>query len=212
MSKSFYSKLAGVSRKNEDGRGRQEVIEEDLYEGLDLYLQREPENLHDPNAIAVYASTYGDQVGYLNGNVAAELAPLMDRGQLVTCEVSEITGDSGQTRGVNVQLTVYTLDETREMIEAAKAEKLAKEAAKPSPAEWTETASTASSSNQGASVPNERKQTSPGQSETIPASSTNGKPNLKQRWGSLPKKTRTWIIVIVVILILYLFGLVQPAP
>ncbi len=196
MSDSFYSKLTGVSKKNEDGRRRQEVIEEDLYEGLDLHLEREPENPYDPNAVAVFASEYGDQVGYLSGKVAEEIAPLMDRGQLVTCQVAEITGDYGQTRGVNVVITKYTLDETREMIEAAKARKLVDEAQKsqpeapnPAPAERTETNL----------LPGVENYVSPGKS----SASTAGKPTLKQRWNSLPKKTRTWIIVIAVVILIY---------
>lgn len=201
MSDSFYTKLAGVSKKNEDGRRRQEVIEEDLYEGLDLHLEREPDNPYDTNAVAVFASEYGDQVGYLSGKIAEELAPLMDRGQLVTCQVAEITGDYDQTRGVNVQVTKYTLEETRELIEAAKASKPVKEAPKPdtaepktTPPEWTESAVSAST---------------PG--KVIPLSTPSVKPNLRQRWESMPKKTRTWVIVIVVIVILGLCGMLQEA-
>ena len=201
MSNSFYTKLAGVSKKNEDGRRRQEVIEDDLYEGLELHLEREPDNAFDSDAIAVFASKYGDQVGYLIKAVAEELAPLMDRGQLVTCKVTEITGDYGQTRGVNVQITKYTLEETRELIEAANANKPVKEAPKPdtaepklTPPEWTESAVSASA---------------PG--KAIPRSTPSVKPNLRQRWGSLPKKTRTWIIIIAIIILLYLCGMLQPA-
>jgi len=163
MSDNFYTKLAGVSKKNEDGRHRQEVIEEDLYEGLDLYLEREPDN----NAIAVFASEYGDQVGYLNGKVAEELAPLMDRGQLVTCQVTETTGGYGQTNGVNVLITVYSLEESK-----AKYEEI---------------------------ISNLKNTATP----TITAKT---KPTLKQRWSALPKKTRTWIIVILVILLIYFLG------
>lgn len=192
MPNSFYSKLAGVSKKNEGGRRRQEVIEEDLYEGLELHLEREPDNSFDPNAIAVFASEYGDQVGYLNKDVAEEIAPLMDRGQLVTCQVSEITGDCGQTKGVNVQITKYTLKETQDLIAAAENSK-----PKPSPieprqpaAEWTEPAK-------------------PVTQPVKPISKPGAKPSLKQRWASLSKKNRTWIIVIAIIILLYLCSLLQ---
>jgi hypothetical protein len=167
MSDSFYTKLAGVSKKNEDGRSRQDVIEEDIYEGLELHLEREPDNAYDPNAIAVFASEYGDQVGYLNGKVAEELAPLMDRGQLVTCQVTETTGGYGQTNGVNVLITVYSLEESK-----AKYEEI---------------------------ISNLKNTATP----TITAKT---KPTLKQRWSALPKKTRTWIIVILVILLIYFLG------
>ena len=195
MSDSFYTKLAGVSKKNEDGRSRQDVIEEDIYEGLELHLEREPDNAYDPNAIAVFASEYGDQVGYLNGKVAEELAPLMDRGQLVTCQVTETTGGYGQTNGVNVQVTKYTLEETRELIEAAKASKPVKEAPKP--------------------VVTESKPAFTPRQEPAISSYTSGKAapkkSLKQLWQSLPKKTRTWILVIVVVVMLGLCGMLQEA-
>jgi hypothetical protein len=47
--------------------------------GRRLELRRDPENEHDPNAIAVLAG--GDQVGWVPRELAAELAPELDAGR-----------------------------------------------------------------------------------------------------------------------------------
>ena len=195
MPNTFYDKIVGVTKENEDGRSRQEVIEEDLYEDLELHLEREPDNPYDTNAIAVFASEYGDQVGYLSGKVAEELAPLMDRGQLVTCQVAEITGDYDQTKGVNVLITKYTLEETREQIDAMNS---AKQSQTPEPI-----IKAAPETNQWRDVSDVRTKSLTEKQVT----SQKSKPTLKQRRLALPKKTRTWIIIIAIILLLYLCGL-----
>ena len=48
--------------------------------GRPLRLRRDPENAHDPNAIAVLASA-GAQVGWVPRDAAAELAPQLDAGR-----------------------------------------------------------------------------------------------------------------------------------
>ena len=209
MPKSFYTKLKGVSKKNEDGRSRQEVIEEDLYEGLELHLEREPDNPNDSDAIAVFSSEYGDRVGYISGDLADQLAPQMDRGQLITCQVTEITGDYGQTRGVNVLITVYTLAESKLKDELGKADQPVSE---PAPATEEqkfipEPPKPAAEVPQPSSQVNEWRAT---KAYTPPpvlrATETKRKPTLKQRWLALPKKARTWIIITLVILLIYFFG------
>lgn len=47
--------------------------------GRPLELRRDPDNEHDPNAIAVLAG--GEQVGWVPREVAAELAPELDAGR-----------------------------------------------------------------------------------------------------------------------------------
>jgi hypothetical protein len=47
--------------------------------GSPLELRRDPDNEHDPNAIAVHAG--GAQVGWVPREVAADLAPQLDHGQ-----------------------------------------------------------------------------------------------------------------------------------
>ena len=47
--------------------------------GRPLELRRDPDNEHDPNAIAVYAG--GEQVGWVPRELAEELAPQLDAGE-----------------------------------------------------------------------------------------------------------------------------------
>ncbi|MGH2821879.1 MAG: HIRAN domain-containing protein [Thermoleophilaceae bacterium] len=49
--------------------------------GRPLELRRDPENRHDPNAIAVHHEGAGEQVGWVPREVAAELAPELDEGR-----------------------------------------------------------------------------------------------------------------------------------
>ena len=49
--------------------------------GQPLALNRDPENPHDPNAIAVHPGDGGDQIGWVPKELAAELAPDLDGGR-----------------------------------------------------------------------------------------------------------------------------------
>jgi len=49
--------------------------------GERLELRRDPENPHDPNAIAVHPAGGGEQLGWVPRELAAELAPELDAGR-----------------------------------------------------------------------------------------------------------------------------------
>jgi hypothetical protein len=49
--------------------------------GRPLELRRDPDNPHDPNAIAVYPAGGGEQVGWVPRELAAELAAQLDAGK-----------------------------------------------------------------------------------------------------------------------------------
>jgi HIRAN domain-containing protein len=49
--------------------------------GSALELRRDPDNPHDPNAIAVHPAAGGDQLGWVPRELAAELAPRLDAGE-----------------------------------------------------------------------------------------------------------------------------------
>lgn len=70
-------KVVGSSFPNEDGTSRQEIISH-LTKASKITLVREPKNIYDKNAIAVYAN--GKQVGYLSSGYAADFAPKIDGG------------------------------------------------------------------------------------------------------------------------------------
>ncbi|WP_339171170.1 HIRAN domain-containing protein [Anoxybacillus sp. FSL W8-1294] len=98
------TKIVGVTRKNEDGTSRQELIAE-CYEGEELFLEREPDNEHDPNAISVW-NEYGEQLGYINKDLASKLAPQMDKGMRVACFVTAVTGGDDKSYGCNIKLVL----------------------------------------------------------------------------------------------------------
>lgn len=127
MPEEIRTKLRGVTKKNENGRSRQEIINEQISEGDDLSLIREPNNKYDPNAIAVYPDIHfdvedtDDRLGYLSSELAEKLAPLKDSGQYIECRVLDVTGEEGEdNRGVNVLLTVYSPLETEELVKSAR--------------------------------------------------------------------------------------------
>jgi hypothetical protein len=105
--RSWHTSVAGVTKKNRDGRSRQEVIAE-CRRGEDLLLLREPDNPKDPNAIKV-CRLLGDQVGYISSDVASRMADEMDGGKKFSAKVSEITGGERgkRTRGVNIEISVH---------------------------------------------------------------------------------------------------------
>jgi len=120
---SFHTKVAGISQyQKEATRCRVGDI---------LRLVREPDNEHDENAIAVHrdnsaAASIGngsflssipklftcggsdDQIGYINADLAEDLAEQMDDGIPVNAVVSDLTGGTRHkpTFGINIQITV----------------------------------------------------------------------------------------------------------
>jgi hypothetical protein len=98
--------VCGVSRKNQDGSRRQDIIAECRFDE-DLELVREPDNPHNENAIAVLRFSSGQQCGYLRANLASQIAPLMDAGVNVTAGVLEVTGgEDGSRFGLNIQVEI----------------------------------------------------------------------------------------------------------
>ena len=105
--KRFFTKVAGVTHKNADGTSRQEIIE-DCFDGERLVLEREPNNLHDPNAVLVRTEGPGDAIGYLSADTVqgrSGIAALMDRGIRVQARVKEVTGES--PKGVNLEIAYW---------------------------------------------------------------------------------------------------------
>lgn len=101
----LYSKLAGVTHANPDGSDRQEIIDALTYNGQPLFLLREPNQFSYDN-IGVYVAF---QIGYVNPELAAELAPLIDEGVPVEAQITDITGgtEDKPTQGVNVAFSVF---------------------------------------------------------------------------------------------------------
>lgn len=101
---SLYTKVVGVTRKNKDGVSRQDILAS-CSVGDKLVLMRDKFNEYDENAIEVLTVNY-QQLGYLNRKVAANLAPLMDSGFTLYCEIENITGGEPgkETLGCNIRI------------------------------------------------------------------------------------------------------------
>jgi hypothetical protein len=116
--RTIRTKIRGVTKRNPDGKNRQRIIRTWCNCGDALFLEREPNNPVDENAIRVrrIVSTdipdkprLAEQLGYLSRDLAAELAPKMDRqGFVLMAMIREITGgEDGRSLGVNIQLEEY---------------------------------------------------------------------------------------------------------
>ena len=104
----FHTKVVGVTKPNHDGTSRQRIIK-GCTVGDPLWLVRLPGHPHDKNAIAVM-TTGSQHIGWLNREVAEDLAPLLDHGFRVTAVISDLTGGgwlSKRSRGVNLEITKY---------------------------------------------------------------------------------------------------------
>jgi hypothetical protein len=72
-------KVAGVAGA---ARHHGEALEsQELGPGSELELRRDPDNPHDPNAIAVHGPGGGEQVGWVPRELAEEIAPELDAGR-----------------------------------------------------------------------------------------------------------------------------------
>ena len=113
MPKKIKTKVAGVTFE-----GRQKIIKKHVRAGKSLQLIREPNNPHSRkgNATGIWIvakkGLFGGQqhlqIGYLNSDLAEEIAPLLDAKWRYSCYVSAVTGGTRQkkTRGVNVHITL----------------------------------------------------------------------------------------------------------
>lgn len=104
----FYSRVVGVTQTNADGGSRQAAIRRHCRDGAPLQLTREPDNPHDPNAIAVRCA--GVQIGYLSAELTEEYANDIDTGAIkLHARVKQVTGGTRGKKhlGVNIILAVH---------------------------------------------------------------------------------------------------------
>lgn len=104
--KTLHTKIAGVTKKNEDDMPIQEILAGLIHENVEgdaLELEHEIDNPYDENAIMVYHN--GVHIGYLNRGLAEKLVDDVDAG-LVSAEISEITGNDKTYYGCNIEITI----------------------------------------------------------------------------------------------------------
>ncbi len=94
----FHSKIVGVTYENSDGSDRQKHIQK-CRPFETLVLDHEEDDLHDANAVRVYRQN-GQQLGYLNAELAREIVLKAERGYRFVAFVKELTGGrKGQSVG-----------------------------------------------------------------------------------------------------------------
>jgi hypothetical protein len=99
----FPTKVAGVSHRNRDRTNRQQIIRDTCREGQRVRLIREPNNRYDENAIGVWTE-YGEQIGYLNADVARIARDKHQVDSLVGEIIGVRGGDDGHSYGVVLRL------------------------------------------------------------------------------------------------------------
>jgi hypothetical protein len=108
--KDFYTKVAGVSHSNEDGSSRAHIIAKcKVFECLNLVW--ETENKFDPNAVAVRRVGTGEQLGYLEARLAAEVVhALKTRGPCWTALFRQPTHhpETGQVVGAVLYMVCFS--------------------------------------------------------------------------------------------------------
>ena len=116
------TKIVGVTRGN-----RQELLEE-LSEYDEIELVREPNNPHDPNAIAVL-NPDGEKLGYIRAGLARDLVAYMELypNSILVGEILEITGDEvGKNYGCNIEISmIHSNDENHKASTIAKKDRTA---------------------------------------------------------------------------------------
>lgn len=110
----IHTKVAGVTKKNEDNESIQDILE-DLsgvdVSSLPLELEHEYDNPHDENAIKVYVSY--QHIGYLKRSLAEDLSNTTDSD--LSGSVIEITGgDDGCNYGCNILVKVEESEPVKE--------------------------------------------------------------------------------------------------
>ena len=83
------------------------------YGGSEYLLVREPDNEHDPKAIAVYG--LGRKVGHLSAAKAASLASLLDR---LSADAYRVTGAGADARSVRLWVDLPRVEALRKFTSA----------------------------------------------------------------------------------------------
>jgi len=87
------TKLAAVTRKNNDGVSRQELLREVKHRGdQHVTLEHEENNTYSDHAVAVY-DIHGKQLGYLKDDLATDIAGRIKGQAPAKAKILDIGGD-----------------------------------------------------------------------------------------------------------------------
>ena len=103
------TKIVGVTFPNPDGSSRQQILKrmrraECEYEAV--YLEPEPDNPHDKNAVKVL-NIKGEQMGYLSSDLAADILKMLSEGKEFSAVITSFTGGEKDKPivGCNIEIT-----------------------------------------------------------------------------------------------------------
>ena len=99
----YDSKVVGVTRENDDGTLRQQIIRQEVAEEDPLYLEAEPDNPYDPNAIKVLSKDK-NQIGYLKRELAEKVRPAIDNQTEIHAKASWVNGEEIIGVGIRIEL------------------------------------------------------------------------------------------------------------
>ena len=105
----MFTKVVGVTHKNGDGTSRQKILKKMRREGREgetVYLEHEPDNPFDENAVKVL-NTDSEQLGYLSSELAEDIVERVANGEVFNAVISEFTGgdELRPTVGCNLEIT-----------------------------------------------------------------------------------------------------------
>lgn len=99
----YESKVVGVSHHNPDGTSRQEIIRSEVAEDDPLFLELEPDNEFDENAIRVL-SRHKRQIGYLNKELAEKVKPALINQTTIYSRALWVNGEKMLGVGIRIEL------------------------------------------------------------------------------------------------------------
>lgn len=99
----YESKVVGVSKLNADGSSRQEIIKREVEEEDRLVLRAESDNPFDNNAVQVL-SKHGNQIGYLNKELAATVVTALDKDAKMNIIAKWVNGEKMVGVGLRIEL------------------------------------------------------------------------------------------------------------
>ena len=112
--KSFFTKVVGVTFPNASGLSRQDILhnlQSQINSGHSpaIKLFRDNNNPFDNQAVAVM-DEQDQQIGFLSKSVVKTIAPILDSSLPVTATISQITGGYHKHLGMNIKIEYCPLE------------------------------------------------------------------------------------------------------
>lgn len=106
VTRTYPSSVVGLPYPSKTGRSCREVCEELLVTGDTVTLRRDPDNPHDPDAIAVYAHDGREErhCGYVPARHTSWIGEQLDAGRGFEARIGALLEQGGVLRGVDLEI------------------------------------------------------------------------------------------------------------